>query len=96
MQKKNRRYNLYTGACDRKVGYTVLQKKYDGTTKPIGYYSMILADGEKNLDTKYHECFSVVTAVLWLRPFWQHTDSSSERITMNSGQTLFLPMWLEN
>lgn len=53
-------YTLDTDAWDKQIGCVVLQKKPDGTAKPIGHWSRSLNDTESAYNTMHRECRAVV------------------------------------
>lgn len=67
LQKQNGHYNLDTNACDKKVGFTLLQY-YDNvkTARPVEHISQIPTKQDRNLDTTYAEFLAVVWAILFL------------------------------
>ena len=67
LPKANRPYMIDTDASAYQLGATLLQQQNEWT--PIGYWSKMLTDCERNYSTMERECFSVVWAVTTLRPY---------------------------
>lgn len=50
-----------------------MQDQTDGAKKPLWHWSQVLKAGEPNYEMMHRECFTVVGAILLLRPYlvWQ-------------------------
>lgn len=62
-------YILYTDACDRQVGFILLQQQSDKLDKLVVYWSKSLKDAEHAYHTKHKACLAVVLNVLLLIPY---------------------------
>lgn len=62
-------YTVDTDAHDKQIACLLLQKKLNGTDKPVGYRSRLLNDVERAYGTAHRECLEVVWAVFLLRPY---------------------------
>lgn len=60
---------LEIDAYNVQIGYVLLQKKTEDTTKPVRYWSCSLFDAEKRYDTTQRECLAIVRAIFHLRQY---------------------------
>lgn len=63
-----------TDAWDRQIGCVLLRKQDNNVGRPIVYWSKIVNNGEKNIDTTLRECLAVVWAILILSPYLGGTN----------------------
>ena len=69
-----RPYMIDTDASAYQLGCTLLQE-HEGANdwRPVGYWSYLLKDSERNYSATDRECFAVVWAVRTLRPYVEGT-----------------------
>lgn len=58
---------LDTNACNVQIECFLLQEQQDGTTKPVEYWSQLLAKAEKVYDTTQRGCHAIVGSIPMLR-----------------------------
>lgn len=54
-------------ACDKQIGYVLMQDQLDRKKKPLGYWSQLLTADEIDYNKKHKMCFAVIWAVSILR-----------------------------
>lgn len=62
-------YILETDACNKQLGYVLMQRYSEKSLPQISYFSQTLTDAEKNYDTTESDCLAIFWEALLLCPF---------------------------
>lgn len=88
-QKTKGKYKLDTNACNVYVGYTLQQKQFVETAKPVAYWPRSLTKAERSYNTTKQKCLAVVSSVLILQQYPDDTrfmiqaDHDSSKLNLN-------------